>query len=81
MSKFEIVILIQTKEYSCKWNKLHVGRLFWKFSNWRTNNKQIKNSEDKNTRKNPESVQNKSLKITQTPPSNLPRDMEPLPWR
>ena len=29
----------------------------------------------------PESVQNKSLKITQTPPSNLPRDMEPLPWR
>ena len=30
----------------------------------------------------PESVQtNKSLKITQKPPSNLPRDMEPLPWR
>ena len=29
----------------------------------------------------PESVQNKSLKITQTPASNLPRDMEPLVWR
>ena len=24
---------------------------------------------------------NKSLKITQKPPSNLPRDMEPLPWK
>ena len=29
----------------------------------------------------PESVQTNLSKITQKPPSNLPRDMEPLPWR